>query len=673
MSLPQLQNIMKRDPEAYVAEFEQQWSHFDSMLEVFKLKPQKPQGTFSEQVMFLAHVSPSFPGKGPALAELLIRVLSEHFEIMHSTMRQTLVQALILLRNRDQFPCIRTLPLYFKLFSSQDKALRKMIFTHIVRDIVQGNHKSRNQQANAELRNFFFARLQETEVEVARHACAAFISLYRQNVWRDAIVVNLMSAGLLHPDVKLAAALAHLFLGNKTKGLEGILDESEDEDKGEADEAIKGIVGAKKTANREKRVKRAKKAAQKVTKRRKASSDTLGVNFVAIDLVHDPQMLADRLLSRLSKGGEPFLFRLLVLHLVARLVGRHQLQLLNFYPFILKYLVPTQQEVTKVLACLVEASHTQVPPDEVRPVVLHIMKSFVTEAQAPEVIEVGLNAIREICGRCVGILKEEELEDLCGFRKFKNKGVAMAARSLINAYREIDPQLLHRSLRGREATMALSRGEVDAPLFGSTQAVETIDGLELLTGSTRVKGSSKADPARAEAEAKASAEAGAKKLMTEEVLNTEQFKQLRKLRLQRSIQRQLGRKRRHQELSSSGSESDSDVQESDGERGMTGRLPGGISADALKASAKKGRTKAERLAKVAAGRTDYKKKLLEQRKSRKGGRTNAEQKRNKPQMMAMRSGEVRRKLAHTAKQKIKTLKTHIKTLRKSANHQKRRR
>merc|ERR1719333_573771 len=146
----------------------------------------------------------------------------------------------------------------------------------------------------------------------------------------------------------------------------------------------------------------------------------------------------------------------------------------------LKYLVPTQREVTKVLASLVEACHQSIPPEELRPVILHVINTFVTEAQAPEVIEVGLNGIREVCSRAVNILTEEELGDLAGFRKHKNKGVAMAARSLINTYRELHPQLLHRSLRGREATMALSRGEVHAPQFGEQQVAEAIDGIELL-------------------------------------------------------------------------------------------------------------------------------------------------------------------------------------------------
>eukprot|EP00971_Amphidinium_carterae_P108535 2148864-Amphidinium_carterae.1 len=109
-SLPQLQNLMRRDPEAYAPEFQQQWSHFGSMVDIFKLKPQKPHKTFGEHVMFLAHVSPSFPGRGLELATVITSVLNEHSEIMHAEMRLVLVQALIMLRNRSQYPSMQTLP-----------------------------------------------------------------------------------------------------------------------------------------------------------------------------------------------------------------------------------------------------------------------------------------------------------------------------------------------------------------------------------------------------------------------------------------------------------------------------------------------------------------------------------------------------------------------------------
>lgn len=505
---------------------------------------------------------------------------------------------------------------------------------------------------------------------MARRSCAVFISLYRQNVWRDTQVVNLMSAGLLHPDVKLTAALAHLFLGNRTKGLEGILDESDGSDNEEVDEAVRGIIGAKKTANREKRVQRAKKAAKKAVQKKKTKAGkTVGVNFVAIDLLNDPQTLSERLLQRLSKSGEPFQFRLLLLHLTTRIIGRHELQLPNLYPFLLKYLNPHQLEVTKVLACLVEACHALVPPDELRPVVLHIMNSFVTEAQAPEVMEVGLNGIREVCARAINILNEDELGSLVDFRKFKNKGVRMAARSLINTYRELHPQLLHRSLRGREASMALSRGEMQAPQYGEQAALDGVDGLDLLV-SKRLKGEAKNRSKVADAR---EAQCMARQLVQDEVLGSEDFRQLRKLRLQKSVELQLGRKRKREELSSSDEDGSRSGEESDQDRGLFGRLHGGMSAAELKGATPRAHTKAQRLAKIKAGRTDFKEVIKNQRKERKGGQTNTEKLRNKPLMMSIQSQRVQRKNGLKARQKVNTLKKHIKTLRKSINHQKRRR
>merc|ERR1719162_1453741 len=117
------------------------------------------------------------------------------------------------------------------------------------------------------------------------------------------------------------------------------------------------------TARRQKRIKRAKLAITKSKNRAKrASKGDSSVSFIAIDLLNDPQTLAERCLQRIQKSSEPFAFRVLLLHLVARLVGRHSLLLLNLYPFLLKYIQPNQNEVTQVLACLVEASHAQVPP-----------------------------------------------------------------------------------------------------------------------------------------------------------------------------------------------------------------------------------------------------------------------------------------------------------------------
>lgn len=55
-NLPQLQNLVKRDPESYREDFLQQYKFFQNTLEIFKLSPDKESKSLDEQVMFLAQV-----------------------------------------------------------------------------------------------------------------------------------------------------------------------------------------------------------------------------------------------------------------------------------------------------------------------------------------------------------------------------------------------------------------------------------------------------------------------------------------------------------------------------------------------------------------------------------------------------------------------------------------
>jgi protein SDA1 len=60
--------------------------------------------------------------------------------------------------------------------------------------------------------------------------------------------------------------------------------------------------------------------------------------------------------ARLQRsGGERFEARLAMAALVSRVVGVHRLLLVNFYPFLQRYLQPHQRDVTQLLAALVQA------------------------------------------------------------------------------------------------------------------------------------------------------------------------------------------------------------------------------------------------------------------------------------------------------------------------------
>eukprot|EP00960_Hanusia_phi_P023236 686429-Hanusia_phi.AAC.2 len=52
-----------------------------------------------------------------------------------------------------------------------------------------------------------------------------------------------------------------------------------------------------------------------------------------------------------------------------------------------------------------------------------------------EVIAIGLNTAREICMRQPHAMDADLLQDLVAYKKHKDKGVVMAARSLLSLYR----------------------------------------------------------------------------------------------------------------------------------------------------------------------------------------------------------------------------------------------
>ena len=61
-----------------------------------------------------------------------------------------------------------------------------------------------------------------------------------------------------------------------------------------------------------------------------------------------------------------------------------------------------------------------------------------------------LNTVREMCVRCPLAMTSELLQDLAAYKSFRDKGVMMAARSVIQLFRRTNPELLQRKDRVRE-------------------------------------------------------------------------------------------------------------------------------------------------------------------------------------------------------------------------------
>lgn len=83
-------------------------------------------------------------------------LLDAHHALLDPPLRQSLVKALILLRNRGQLLPTALLPLLFRLFRVPDKALRQLVFRHVTADIKNSNRKQRNERLNRAVQNFMY-------------------------------------------------------------------------------------------------------------------------------------------------------------------------------------------------------------------------------------------------------------------------------------------------------------------------------------------------------------------------------------------------------------------------------------------------------------------------------------------------------------------------------------
>jgi len=89
-----------------------------------------------------------------------------------------------------------------------------------------------------------------------------------------------------------------------------------------------------------------------------------------------------------------------MLRLVARLIGRHSLMIMQFYPFVLRYLNSHDKDkVGEIMAMIIESCHDLVPPEDMRPVLERIINNYITDYCSAQHVTIGLNAIREILSR----------------------------------------------------------------------------------------------------------------------------------------------------------------------------------------------------------------------------------------------------------------------------------
>lgn len=404
-----------------------------------------------------------------------------HHATLESELREKIVGSLVLLRRKEIIDSTVLLNILFPiLVATPSKTLRTLLYQKILSDLRMSNSKATNHKLNkavqAQLFNLLMADRANPKglwaVKITRE-------LWKRQIWTDAKAVEIMKEASLADNEKVIGGGVRFFLGGD-KEREELEDESSDDDGAIDIGKLKHQVGINKKTK--KKAKALEKAVEKVKKIEKKKKQPHPLNFSALHLLHDPQGFAEQLFSKHLQSSKSKLNleqKLLVLQLVSRLVGLHQLTIISLYSYFIKYLTPRQPSVTSFLASLAQATHKFVPPDALEPLIQKIANEFVSEASASEVASAGLNAIREICMRQPMAMNDTLLQDLVMYRKSKDKGTMMAAKGLLSLYREANPDLLKKRDRGKAATMGIKSGVMKERRFGEEE-VGGIEGLELL-------------------------------------------------------------------------------------------------------------------------------------------------------------------------------------------------
>ncbi|CDW51799.1 SDA1 and PDZ and NUC130 3NT domain containing pro tein [Trichuris trichiura] len=495
-NLALLKEKLGQDPESYREEFFDQFRHFQSVLQLMELQPQLKQEGLVEVVFFLCTAAQFYPEAAIELRDQLMALLKRSASDFDSPVRVALCKALLLLNTRKMICLSDLVGLFLELLKCRDKTLRMFLFTATVNRLRKTNATRRDQKLDSSLQKTFLWHLQESNALIARFSLLVLIDLYRRRIWRNDKIANGIAQASLNPVNRIAITAVRFLLGSDVTCNKAIPDDDDDdeddddepasdqEDQSRRYRTLKEMLLSyrvgKKSKKRCKMLEKAKEEMRKKYQKKRQRKKSFIADMSAIEMVYDPQEFAEKLFRKLQNSRDKYEIRLLYMALISRVIMVHHLILLSFYPFLQRYLTPHQRDVTKLLLFAAHASHDLVPPDVVEALVRVIAYNFITDRNSSEAITVGLNAVREIVCRCPLAISFELMQDLAGYKKYKNKNVAMGARSLIHLFRRINPKALAKKDRGRP-TVASAQQESIARPYGTRQVTSFVPGAENLT------------------------------------------------------------------------------------------------------------------------------------------------------------------------------------------------
>ena len=503
-SIEHLKLGIQKDPELYIKEFEnhiqyvinllavESYSELQSSLNLVHhcLKGMILKVDFSVLLSLLFNNIKSF---GNDLRLTTVQLFIKYCRIASQT---AIVQSALPLEISNKNPIVWYWDWSFNyLLKLSDKPLRKYLLNVLVIDIQQ--HKSLETQFLTIIQPF----LDVSQLDANNVSSSEFINpskyalrLLMQGIhskrFSSKLCNHLLTSSVFHPVVSVAMSATQFILKPSKLFATTIKEEEQEEMDDEMQnrhllkqqtnelKRLTHLMHVSKGATRKSGVRTEQRLKKSIKKHQKLlgkdeENDYVSESHTIVRIISNPYEFYDKLykLCMIVSGATRLSakHRDLKLRLAARCIFVHKLNCQQYYTLLLRWMHPHLPSCPNTLHCLMEAIHDQVPVEWVKPTVRAIADRFVVEAQGDDRMAVGLGVIKSICEKLPLVFVAEHfddltrveaefskelagpdlLTDLCLFVKYKGKSVVSASRALLNYYRQVNPELLPKNLRGK--------------------------------------------------------------------------------------------------------------------------------------------------------------------------------------------------------------------------------
>ncbi|KAG7662632.1 uncharacterized protein J8A68_003840 [[Candida] subhashii] len=170
-----LQNVVRRDPESYHEEFLQQYSHYESLRDLFLMNPAGADRAteFGDLIGFVSAVCACYPKETANFPEELKTILLNTHRDLSPDLREKIIQCLTMLRNKDIISAESLIQTIFPLLTAYSaanshagqhvKQMRRQIYTTLISLLKSVNTGAKNQKLNRSTQALLFNLLEQRD------------------------------------------------------------------------------------------------------------------------------------------------------------------------------------------------------------------------------------------------------------------------------------------------------------------------------------------------------------------------------------------------------------------------------------------------------------------------------------------------------------------------------